>query len=98
MPFMGAGAGFQPAQYMKYMQYYQLILQYSSAQAGYSHTFLLQQYNEKGEEAVLENANASFAMWASYLLQSSQVDYMLAIYGMYSGQPTPQVAANAASQ
>ncbi len=90
------GGGFQ--YYTLYLKYYQLIAQYLSSQACVSYTTIEQHIRIHVEDSPKYSASShqNFNMWASYLLQASQIGYMLSIfdmYSLYSGSAQPPAAS-----
>jgi len=83
-----------------YYKYYGLMLQFNAAQSGQTHYFLEHQiYNGEDDKTDYEklqvSSNTAFTYWASSLMQQAQVNYMLAIFGMYGGLTGQQGAAAA---
>jgi hypothetical protein len=104
---MGGGAHLNT--YTFYMTFYHRMVQLNAAQAGNTHVQLetqrlhpetLQGQTQQVESSkVGDYSDYSFNLWAQNLLQASQINYMLAIFNMYSlFAPVQAAAAQAQAQ
>jgi len=84
---MGAAGGGGMQMYTIWIRYYQLIMQFSAAQAGQTSVTLehfARNTDAKEPEKLMQASTYSFTAFASSLMQEAHMQYMLAIFDMYS--------------